>query len=135
MDFQRLAFLNRHIPEAEFKVQKAYAQSTIAGRGLGGGAFNRDGMKSGPVDRGAETLEAAQKALARLRKERAAMLAQIDLSRLDGKLRQVIELRYFKGWSRLRVAIELCCEERHVSRLLREAERILVKEVDDGKVI
>ncbi len=133
MDFQRLAFLNRHIPQAEFRVQQAYARSTIAGRGLGRVGFNRDGMRTGPVDRGAEELEAAQKALDRMQEEREALLAQIDLDKLDGKHRKVIELRYFKGWSRLRVAIEMCYDARYVTKLLREAEGLL-NEVNDAAI-
>ncbi len=125
MDFQRLAFINRHIPEAEFRVQQAYARSTVAGRGIGGGSRNRGGMRTGPVDRGAEELQAAQRALDRLREERAELLAQIDLNRLDGNLRRVIELRYFKGWSRRRIAIEMCYSEEHIHRLRKKAEGII----------
>ncbi len=127
MDFPRLRFINKHLPEAEFRVQQAYARTTIAGRGLGRIGGNHDGMKRNPIDQGTEELEAAQQALQRLHEERQALLDALPLDKLPEPFRRLVELRYAKGWSIRRIALETCYSERHIVRLLKRAEETISK--------
>lgn len=124
MDLKRMRFLLNRLPMARFRVERAMSTATRA-TAIWGGGMPRGGGLSDPVGRGAEMIaiareeyQALKKELEELQREAEAVFQRVE----DPLQRQFLEMRYLKGMTVRRIALMTSYSERHVFRVLKEAE-------------
>lgn len=126
MDWARMRFLIKRLPEAKLRIQQAKSfacRVTVPIAYMPSGTHDAD-----PVSRGAIAIENAKAQYQTLFDELAAMRAQaapLIASLPDPLEQEAMRLRYLEGLSALEVSFRLNYSVQHTFRILSRAEKKL----------
>lgn len=132
MDLRRMRHLINRLPMARFRVDKAMSIAAKCTASMTG--MPRGGGNGSQVERGAELLEEARAAYAKISEELRLMRMELlpMLEQLDDPLeRTVMRMRYIDGYSVREVAYRITYSEQHIFRVLQKAEKILQESAKD----
>lgn len=123
MDFARMRSLMDRLPTARRRVEIEFSRATKCTQQLSGlpsGSTHGDTLENSVI-RYDEAKDALQKLLNELQAMRQEAEPCID-TLSDPFQRTVMKLRYLDGYNVQKIAIELHYSDRHIFRLLRQAE-------------
>ena len=124
MDFKRMRFLIREIPDARLRVERAWSKAQKVTQVLDDMPHGTD--VSSPVENGVVLVEKMQGMLDGMERELTEMRASLSVCIQKSDNAQhaaILSFRYMEGMSVRRIAETMGYSEQRIFQILREAEK------------